>query len=92
MNAKEQDFNEQVKMQQQVNQLETFAKQFLSNEAISRYGNIKSAHPQKALQVVALLAQLGQQKRLQEKLTDEEFKQLLLQLDPEKREVRISRL
>lgn len=92
MNSNQQDLNEQVKVQQQILQLENMAKQFLSNEAIARYGNIKSAHPQKALQVIAVIAQLAQQGKLREKLSDEEFKQLLIELEPQRREAKIARI
>ncbi len=84
--------DEQGKLQQQIAQVEAVAKQFLSNEAIARYGSVKSAHPQKAMQVIAIIAQLAQQGQLREKLSDEEFKQLLLQLEPKRHTTRISRI
>ncbi|MBI5392187.1 hypothetical protein HZB00_04250 [Candidatus Woesearchaeota archaeon] len=82
--------NEQ-KVQQQITALENIAKQFMSSEAITRYGALKSAHPQKALQVVAIISQLAQQGQVKEKLTDAQFKQLLMQLEPQKRETKIKR-
>ncbi len=92
MNMTQPQLEEQMKIQQQVAQLETMAKQFLAPDAIARYGNIKSAHPQRALQISALIAQLGQQGKLPNRLSDAEFKELLLQLEPAKREVSIKRI
>lgn len=42
-------------------QVEQLVKQHLTKEAIQRYGNIKAAYPQKAMQVVAVLAQAIQE-------------------------------
>ena len=91
MNITQEQLEEQMKLQQQVAQLEATAKQFLSNEAITRYGNIKSVSPQRAVQITALITQLVQQGRLKAQLSDTEFKQLLMQLEPAKHEVKISR-
>ena len=82
---------DQEKIQQQIAALEANAKQWLSSEAITRYGTLKSAHPQKALQAMVIIAQLAQQNQLKAKLTDAEFKQLLQQLEPQKRQTQIRR-
>ncbi len=87
----EKGVSQEEKIQQQVAAMETIAKQHLSSEAITRYGALKSAHPQKAIQVIAVIAQLVQQNQIQEKLTDAQFKQLLQHLEPQKRETKITR-
>mgnify|MGYP001598766610 CR=1 FL=1 len=87
----ENEMQEKLKLQQQINALETLAKQYMTNEAISRYGNIKSAHKEKALQLIAIIAQLIQKNQIQEKITDAQLKQLLINLNEPKRETKIIR-
>lgn len=87
----EKEMREKLKLQQQINALETLAKQYMTNEAISRYGNIKSAHKEKALQLIAIIAQLIQQNQIKEKITDAQLKQLLINLNEPKRETKIIR-
>jgi len=81
---------EQVAMQQQVAQLDKAAKLWMDPEALSRYGNLKMAHSEKALQVAVLIAQFVQQKKIQKAVTDEQLKELLIYLD-EKKEMNIKR-
>ena len=88
----EQELQEKVKLQQKILEIEKMAKLKMTNEAISRYGNLKSAYPEKALQVAALIAQLSQENQINEQITDEQFKQLLLQLDSPRRETKIIRM
>jgi len=84
--------DEQIKLQQKFQQLETLAKQYLTKEAINRYGNIKAAHPELAVQVVALIIQAAQSGQLKEKITDSELKQFLLQIKEPKREFKLKRI
>lgn len=81
----------QIQLQQQIELLESIAKQYLSREAISRYGNLKSAHPEKAIQVIALIAQAVQAGQIKEKISDEQFKEFLMQLEKPKKEFKIER-
>ena len=83
---------ERVKLQQKILEIEKIAKSKMTNEAISRYGNLKSAHPEKALQAAAMIAQLSQQNQINEQITDAQFKDLLLQMDSPKREISIRRM
>ncbi len=85
------DQKEGEDIQKKIVEIEAVAKQYMSPEAILRYGNLKSAHQQKAIQSIALVAQLGSQNQIKEKITDDQFKQLLLRLEPEKRETKIVR-
>ncbi|MBU2589304.1 MAG: hypothetical protein KKA65_02490 [Nanoarchaeota archaeon] len=82
--------HEQIAMQQQVAQLDKAAKLWMKPEALSRYGNLKMAHPEKALQVAVLIAQFVQQGKLQKAVDDEQLKELLIHLD-ERKEMNITR-
>ena len=82
---------EQIKLQRQVEMLEGMVKPKMTREAISRYGNLKSAHPEKAIQIIAILAQAIQQGQITETITDEKLKSLLIQLEEPKKEFRITR-
>ena len=85
------EYEEQMKLQQQISLLEETAKQFLSKEAIERYGRIKIAHPAIAIKAIALISQAAQLGHLTEKLSEEEFKQLLKHLQEGKKEFRFRR-
>ncbi len=82
---------EQQKVQQQIEQLELLAKQHMTPEAVSRYGNLKVAHTEKAIQSIAMVVQLVQQGKIHEKLTDDMYKNLLLNITPEKKGFKITR-
>lgn len=83
---------EQQQIQTKLEQLETLVKQFLSKEALQRYGNLKAAHQEKAIQLLVILSQAIQQGQIKEKLTDEKLKEILKQLQPEKKEFKIKRI
>lgn len=82
---------EELKLQQHVQQIEELVKTKLSREAIQRYGNIKAAHPEKAVQLLAFLGQMIQTGKLQETITDEKLKIILNKISPQKRDINISR-
>jgi len=83
--------NEQIQMQEQLEQLESLAKAYMSPQAISRYGTLKSAHLEKAIQSLVIITQLVQQGSIKEKITDEQYKDLLQRLTPQKKEFRITK-
>lgn len=87
-----QSLQEQVQLQQQIEFLEGIVKQYLSKEAITRYYTLKTAHPQKALQVVTIIAQAIQNGQLRGKVDDNGFKEILSQLEGPKREVKINKV
>lgn len=91
MDNYEKELEEKSKLEQQILQVETLAQRYMTQEAISRYGTLKSAHHEKALQAITLIAQLVSQSQIKEKITDQQFKNLLLRLEPEKRETKIIR-
>lgn len=76
---------EKFQMQQQIEQLYTGARMWMDAEALSRYGNIKAAHPEKALQVAVLIAQFVQSGKIHKLITDEQLKELLIYLDGQKK-------
>jgi programmed cell death protein 5 len=91
MNYDTNALNEQVQLQKQIQALEEIAKQYLDKDAISRYGTLKTAHPEKAVQVIALIAQAAQSGQIRGKITDAEFKEFLVRLEPAKKRFSITR-
>ena len=87
----QEDIQKQLELQKQIQLLEATVKQFLTKEAITRYGNIKAAHPQKAMQVITILAQLIQSGQIKEQMNDAQFKELLLNMQEPKQETKITR-
>jgi len=84
------DYQQEAEAQQQVAQLEAMVKQKLSKEALLRYGTIKAADPEKALQLVTLLAQAIQQNNVPF-IDDTAFKDLLSRLAPQRKEFKMTR-
>ena len=87
----QEEIQEQMKMQQQIAMLEMLAKQNMSKEAISRYGNVKAAHPELALQVAAIIAQSVQVGKISGPVSDEELKAILTNLQQPKKEFKLRR-
>lgn len=81
---------EQAQFQQQVNQLETIVKTLFTKEALQRYGNLKAAHPEKAVQVLALIGQMIQ-KGTTKRIDDNELKKMLIMIQPKVKEIKITR-
>ena len=88
---REMQATEEHKMLQQINAIESMARQVMTPEAIARYSTLKTAHPEKALQAISMIAQAASQKQIAEKVTDEQFKTLLQRMEPEKKRTRIIR-
>ncbi len=82
---------EQQQLQAQLEQLEAVVKQFLTKEAFQRYGNLKAAHQDKAVQLLVVLGQAMQNGQIKEKITDEQLKNILKQLQSEKKDFKITR-
>ena len=82
---------EQAQLQQQIGQMENVAKQFLTKEALMRYGSLRAAHPEKAVQLLMVLLQAIQKGQVQGKIDDILLKKILEQLTPKKREIKIKR-
>ena len=88
---KEQELKEQFEFQKQVAELEQLVKRYMTKEAISRYSNLKIVHPELALKVLVLLSQPIQSGQLNEKIGDEEFKNILIQIQPQKKEFKLTK-
>ena len=77
---------DQAQFQQQVEQIENLAKQKLTKNALFRFGTVKSANPELAMQAMAAIVQI--QKEI---INDEDLKRILLMLHPKKRDIKITR-
>lgn len=88
----QQQAQEQGQIQQQIEQMEMIVRQFLSSDALSRYGNLKAAHQEKALHLLVVLFQAIQKGQIKGKIDDSTLKKVLEQLTPKKREIRINRV
>lgn len=82
---------EEMQMQQQIQQLESIVKQALSKEALERYGNLKAAYPDKAVQILVVLANAIQQGQIKE-IDDNTLKEILKKLSPKKKDIKIKRV
>lgn len=76
--------SEEQKVGQQIAQLEGMVKPILTKDALVRYGTIKTAFPEKWVQVLVVIAQLVQAGRVKT-VDDEMLKKLLTQLAPKQR-------
>lgn len=89
---KSQQSDEQSQIQQKIEQMEAVVKQFFTKEALARYGNLKAAQQEKAMQVLVVLFQAIQKGQVQGKIEDSLLKKILEQLTTKKKEFRISRV
>lgn len=78
-------------LQQQIQQLEAAIKPHFTREALERYGNIKAADREKAVQVVVVLSQLLQRGQISQ-VDDALFKKILNELTPAKKDFKIRRV
>ena len=94
MNQSEDQSNQEKQLQflKQLEVLEQKVKLYLSQQSIARYGSIKAVNPEKAMQVVLIMARAIEAGQVKRKLTDEEFKQVLKELQEPKKEFRIKRI
>lgn len=88
----QQQAQEQTQIQQQIEQMEMMVRQFLSSDALARYGTLKTVHQEKALQLLVILFQAIQKGQIQGKIDDSTLKKILEQLTPKKREISIKRV
>lgn len=89
--ALQQQLGEQQKAGEEVTQLESLVKQFLTREALQRYGNLKIAHTEKAIKVLVILGQMIQTGQIRSRINDTLFKEILRKLEPPKKEFTIKR-
>ena len=86
----QEQFNQELQLAQQIGALENLVKPKLTKDALQRYSNVKSAHPEKAVQLLVILAQIVQSGKLP-KITDEQLKSILLKITPKQKEFKITR-
>ncbi len=79
-----QDLEAEKKLQEEVARLEGIVKSKLSKDALLRYGNVKAAHKDLALNLVLILSNLIQQGKIQGQISDAQLKDLLRQLSAKK--------
>ena len=86
----QQQSQEEQQLQQQIHQLESMVKQVLTREALQRYSNLKTAFPDRAVQLLVILAQAIQSGQIS-KVDDNTLREVLKKLSPEKKEFNIKR-
>jgi len=87
-----QQASEQVQMQKQVELMENTVRQLFTKKALVRYGNLKAAHQEKAVQLLLVLFQAIQEGQIKSKIDNSTLKKLLEQLTPKKRDIKIRRV
>src|SRR3989344_8743455 len=87
----QQQSQEQAQLEQQVAYMEDVVRQFLTKEALMRYGSLKAAHQEKALHMLAVLFQAIQKGQIKGKIDDSTLKKVLEQLTPKKKDITIKR-
>jgi len=80
MNTEDEQFQAELELAKNLKIIENVAKSKMSKEAVSRYGNLKIAHPDKAVKAISFIAQAVQSGQIQEIITDRQFKELLVRL------------
>ncbi len=86
------DIDKQLKLQEQITAIEETAKRFMTRDAITRYGTLKQAHPELAVNVIAMIADAVQSGQINDKIDDNTFKELLKKINESKKETRIRRV
>ncbi len=87
----QQQMQQQSEIQEQIGQLEDFVRPYLTKEALARYGNLRTAHPEKAVQVMVLFAQAIQGKKIS-RIDDNTLREVLQRLTPPKRDFKIKKI
>lgn len=82
----------QEEVQKQIESIKALARQHMTREAISRLGNVEAAHPELALRASMFVAKAVQMGSIKEKITDEQLKQILKQIQDTKRDTKIRRI
>jgi len=89
-NRSEEELNQQAEINKQIELLEEKLRRRLNRDALLRYGNIKAANPEFAINILVAMNQvLGNDS--QSLINDEDFKKILKSLQPKKRDFKIRR-
>lgn len=84
------DYKEQQELEHQLQLLEQRIRKVLSKDALQRYGNIKAANPQFAVHILLALSQYIEKTGLRS-IDDKNFKLLLKQMVPNRKNINIKR-
>ncbi|ODS41117.1 hypothetical protein BEH94_01060 [Candidatus Altiarchaeales archaeon WOR_SM1_SCG] len=87
----QQEMQQQAQVQEVDSQLKFIMAQILTPDAQERISNIHLANPDFARQVEVMLVQLYQAGKLPKKVNDAQLKEILMKLQSQKRETRITR-
>ncbi|MBI2129827.1 hypothetical protein HYU07_06340 [Candidatus Woesearchaeota archaeon] len=71
---------EENQLKTQIQQLEEIVRRALTKEALQRYGNLKTAHPEKAVQLLVVVANAIQMQNIK-KIDDNQLKEILMMMD-----------
>jgi programmed cell death protein 5 len=88
----QQEEQEQTEQEQIEQQKQNLLRQLLTPEARQRLTNLKMIKPEFTEQLELQIIQLAQTGKLPIPLTDKQLKQILIQLQPRKREITIRRV
>ena len=88
--SQEQDFEQEQQFIEQLTQLENTIKPYMSKEAVERFGTVRIAYPQKAVQSLVMIAQLIE-RDMNLRITDNMYKNILRKLTPKKHNFNIKR-
>lgn len=83
---------DQIQRQQQQAQIQSVLMQAMEPEARERLNTIRLTKPEFASSVEQQIVSLAQSGRLRQKITDEQLRQLLTQIVPQKKEFNIRRV
>ena len=73
----EEQLQAELELVKNIKIIENVAKSKMSGEAISRYGNLKTAYPDKAVRVISYIAEAVHSGQIKDMIKDEQFKELL---------------
>jgi len=91
LNALNEQLQQEAMINQQIMQLETAVKTRMTKEAISRYSNVKIAHPEKAVHALMVMARALETKQVTQ-INDDLLKHFLGALTPEKKPFKLRRV
>lgn len=81
---------EEQQLAKEIAQLEAMVKPAMDAAALARFGAVKTAHPEKAIRCLVACAQLVKSGR--RPISDAVLKELLMQLEPAQRQIKIRRV
>lgn len=80
---------EQQELLSQIQAAENIAKNFMTREAIQRYGNLKLTHQTLAIKAILIISKAAKLGQLKQKIDDQTFKNILSQIKEPKQEFKI---